>query len=362
MKRITIFAGAALLFGLCLAVAPAGAQGFSGILSKLEGVETRLDNLETAQKRDVQALRKQITSVKPGPDISKLERIIGDLRGEIDRLSGDLVHLKAQPVSTASDEKVGALTVELRGMIGDLRDNAGKYLASSGPAPMGSGGAVGTAPDLNISVEAGVDVYSQYVWRGFRLADKASVQPTVTFGFGDSGVALNVWGSAAIQKRNAPASLEEADELDFTLSYDGVLGGEDSQVGVSLGYIQYTFPNLTGTKHSEEVYAGLSLDHPLAPSLTTYYDFGLADAWYVTAGIGPELALTETTSLGLGASVGLSDAARSFGFNDFTVSASLGTTFNALTLSPTIGYSYADDAVNGDNGEIWGGLSLSISH
>ncbi len=218
------------------------------------------------------------------------------------------------------------------------------------------------AQDMQISVDGSVDAYSQYIWRGYNLADKVSIQPSLTLGLGESGVAFNIWGSAAMQDRGAPANLDGADELDFTLSYDRTLS-EESGVGISVGYIQYTFPSVDSGTHSEEFYGGISLDNAAAPSLTAYYDFGLANAWYISFGIGPEFPLDSEgkASLGLGASVGLSDATRDFGFNDVTLTASIGFSQGMWTISPTFGYSYADDSVNNDNSEVWGGVSIGFS-
>lgn len=92
------------------------------------------------------------------------------------------------------------------------------------------------------------------------------MQPSLTLGFGESGVAFNVWGSAFGMDRSAPESTDQVDELDFTLSYDTSLG-EDGKVGLSLGFIEYTFPSLdAGTKHSEEAYGSLSFDNTIAVS------------------------------------------------------------------------------------------------
>lgn len=219
------------------------------------------------------------------------------------------------------------------------------------------------AQEMQVSVDGAIDAYSQYICRGFNLADKVSIQPSLTLGFGESGVAFDIWGSAAMQDRGSPTDLDQADELDFTLSLDRTLS-EEASVGLSLGYIQYTFPSLEiGTKHSEEVCGGISLDNAAAPSLTAYYDFGLANAWYISFGIGPEFPLDSEgkASLGFGASVGLSDATRDFGFNDATLTTSIGFSQGMWTISPTFGYSYSDDGVNKENSEVWGGVSIGFS-
>ena len=213
--------------------------------------------------------------------------------------------------------------------------------------------------ELNISVDGALDTYSQYIWRGYNIGDKVAMQPSLTLGFGESGLSLNIWGSASLANRD---SLKGADELDFTLSYDRTIS-EESGVGLSVGYVQYTFPSADSDTHSEEFYAGISLDNAAAPSLTAYYDFGLVDAWYLTLGVGPEFPLdTEgKVSLSLGASIGISDGTGSMGFNDVTFSASVGIAAGTFTISPVLGYSFSAKEVNENESETWGGLSISFS-
>ena len=218
-----------------------------------------------------------------------------------------------------------------------------------------------------VSIDVALDGYSGYIWRGGILGadDKAVLQPSLTLGIGETGLSFNVWGSAFVQDRTP---LDQVDELDLTVDLSRSLG-EDSPVSFSVGYIQYTFPSLnTGTKHSEEVYGGLSLDHILAPSVTFYYDFGLIDGWYLTAGVGPEFPLGEEEggpTFSLGASVGISDSAYgtngSTGFNDVTVTGSVNFSSGQFSISPTVGFSYADDSINADNSSFWGGISIGFT-
>lgn len=224
--------------------------------------------------------------------------------------------------------------------------------------------AAASAEELDISVDASVDVLSGYIWRGFILgADDALVaQPSLTLGFGESGVSLNVWGSFFGMDRSAPKSLDQADELDFTIDYTRKVG----EVDVSVGFIEYTFPSLVaGTKHSEEIYGAIAVGGPLAPSITGYYDFGVVDAFYITAGVGPEFPLNDdgTVTLALSGSVGafISNGAAGNHFGDVTVTAGVGIPIGAFTITPLAGFRYADDEVNIDNTAFWGGVSFGWS-
>lgn len=221
------------------------------------------------------------------------------------------------------------------------------------------------AQGLDISVDASVDVLSGYVWRGFVVGadDKLAIQPSLTLGFGDTGFSLNLWGSAFAMDRGAPVSLDQVDELDFTVDYTMSV---NDQVDVSLGFIEYTFPSLNaGTKHTEEVYGAVAAGGFLSPSLTVYYDFGQFDAAYITAGVGPELPLNKdgSVSLALSGSVGafLSNGVAGNHFGDITISAGVGFPAGAFTITPVAGFTYADDKVNIDNTAFWGGVSFGWS-
>ncbi len=216
------------------------------------------------------------------------------------------------------------------------------------------------AQQPEVSFEAGADLVSQYLFRGVVVTTKPALQPTVTFGFGDSGFSFNVWGSAAIVDRDTQ---KEGDELDFTVTLDRSLDAGEQSVGLTVGYIQYTFPNLSAdTKHSEEFFVGLSLDNSLSPSLTLYYDFGIFDVWYLNGSVGHELPLKPESNmtLGLSGDIGFSDATGSFKFNHVGVSASLNISRDEVSFSPTVGVLYSDKEINADETEIWGGISVSF--
>ena len=219
------------------------------------------------------------------------------------------------------------------------------------------------AQDSQVSFDAALDGYSGYIWRGGVLGadDKAVLQPSATVGFGESGVALNIWGSFFAQSRS---SLDSADELDLTLSLDRPLG-EDSPVSFSIGYIQYTFPSASsGSKHSEEVYGGISLDHSLAPSMTLYYDFGLTDGWYFTAGIGPEFPLGEEEggpTFSLGASASLSNYGGDSAWNDVTVTGSVNFSSGQFSISPMVGFCVSNKDIYTSDQSFWGGISIGFT-
>ncbi|MDA0711197.1 MAG: hypothetical protein O3B73_13415 [bacterium] len=223
--------------------------------------------------------------------------------------------------------------------------------------------AVGTVSAQEVSVDAGVDVLSGYVWRGGVIGadDKVVIQPSIGLTFGETGFSGGVWGSAFGQSRSA---LDSADEVDIFVDYSTSLGA-DSPLGISVGFTEYLFPNGgAGSKHSEEVYVGLSLDHPVSPSLTFYYDFGLADAWYLVLSGGTDVPLGESedgAALSIGVSASASDYGGKTGFNDITGSASVSFPAGQFSITPKVAVSYADDKINIDNTSFFGGVNISMS-
>jgi len=222
---------------------------------------------------------------------------------------------------------------------------------------------VARAQDSDVSVDFSVDGLSGYIWRGDILGadDKFVLQPALNLTLGESGLTAGAWGSIFAQKRS---TLESKDEIDLWADYTTALG-EDSPVSLSVGFIEYLFPNgASGEKHSEEAYVGLSLDNQLAPSVTFYYDFGLADDYYISVGVGPSLPLGEgddAPSLDIGASVSFSGDfyGGSAGFNDVTLTVSISFAAGQLSITPMAGITIPDDGYAHVT-TFWGGISIGF--
>ncbi len=214
----------------------------------------------------------------------------------------------------------------------------------------------------NMSVGITLDSYSGYIWRGYVIGEnnKAAIQPSIELGFGESGVTAGAWGSFFAQDRNA---LDGSDEIDLYADYSMTLS-EESGVGISVGFVEYIFPNGSeGEKHTQEAYIGFSLDNALAPSITFNYDFGLFDVWYLvfSSGVDVPLGSEDGPALSLGGSIAVSDDGDKTGFHDITVTASVGFGAGSVSISPAIGFTYADTKINPDNSAFWGGVSIGFS-
>ena len=131
---------------------------------------------------------------------------------------------------------------------------------------------------------------SKYIWRGQRLTNDWSLQPSATVGIENSSFfenfSFNVWGSMDLTAANAgtavplpqdPLAPEGASglkgkfsEIDYTFSFSH----DFERFSVDLGSIFYTFPERSDFLPSTtELYGGISFDSiRLAPSATLYID------------------------------------------------------------------------------------------
>lgn len=139
--------------------------------------------------------------------------------------------------------------------------------------------------DLEIGASAQVGMVSKYLWRGQRLTNDWSLQPSGTISVGN--FSANVWGTldlvavnegdALLIKEN-PASEPGNDnglrgkfsEVDYTFSYSLLT----RNISFDFGSIVYTFPERSASLPSTvEVYGSVEFESlPLSPASTLYID------------------------------------------------------------------------------------------
>ena len=255
------------------------------------------------------------------------------------------------------------------------------------------GGVLGTATaqDSIYSASGDVAVVSSYVWRGQRLTDDPSLQPSMTLGI--EGFAFNAWGSMDLTSFNdfntGDPRIGKGDglkghftEIDYTFSYDYSF----ENVSVGGGAIIYTFPERFST--TTELYGALSFDSvPLAPNVTLYLDVdettsavGGDAGVYLLLGAGHSFPINSdiVSSFDVSASLGFANGGFTkfyysgldkAGLHDGSLTASLPFNINDnwsagawVTVSGLIGdeiraqqYTGADDGTT-----VWGGFSLSL--
>lgn len=213
------------------------------------------------------------------------------------------------------------------------------------------------------SAEAAVGLYSKYVWRGFELSqDSLVIQPSVSVSYKGFGVGL--WGNLDTNQAGMASESFNWNETDLTLSYDGSF----DKVGYSIGYIYY---DVDSAEDTQELYASISLDVLLAPTLTLYKDIANFPGWYASLGIGYSVPLNDKTALDLGAQIGYAnDDANYNALHDGLLSASITFPVNdMISITPEIYYSFplSDDAeialtnADGDDSFIYGGIAVSFA-
>jgi uncharacterized protein (TIGR02001 family) len=151
------------------------------------------------------------------------------------------------------------------------------------------------------NISGQVDVFSAYIWRGFDLNPdhKPVIQPSLTYTFGDSGFAFNVWMSFSFEDK-------ELTETDFTLSYDFQVS---ENIALSAGIIHYAWYLTEGFDFKDDVNHELYLTAAfpkifLNPAVSVYFDFTNGDGWYAEASLGHSVKLGGLVTADLSASLG----------------------------------------------------------
>ncbi len=274
------------------------------------------------------------------------------------------------------------------------------------PVPAPAAAATEERPTGDFTVAA----LNQYIWRGYELSrDSIVLQPSATIAY--KGFSANIWGNldtkpyfAGTGDTNYPSAWNETD---LTLAYTKTLG----LFNLGAGYIYYALGPLNkdapDRADAQEVFATVSLNTILSPTLTAYKEISSYRNWYFLLGISHVFEFNKAVSLKLAASASyllstyadaaLFNAGAGYGgypkfdgnaqatndkFSNFhdgnlTVSLPIKAT-GYITITPTISYVFplSDDAKNEmkgsglkgvataadrDSSFLYGGLSVSFS-
>ena len=234
-----------------------------------------------------------------------------------------------------------------------------------------------------LTVEASVDVLSDYIWRGTICNGNPVWQPSATIGYdaGDFGtVSANVWSSFDLTHKRGTATNSRrscgAQEIDYTLAYANSLG----PVGIEAGHIWYTFPNNNGSS-DQDLYATVSYENDIVtPSASAYWNYSDSagtdvSAVYFSFGLSHDFKPMEALTLTPKAEIGFGDHAYtdSSGGTELTdqtlgLSASYAIT-EWLAVGAQINYTWTPSHTlrhEGYMGEgkhqiLWGGVNATIS-
>lgn len=222
------------------------------------------------------------------------------------------------------------------------------------------------APDEDsVTGEVAASILSAYIWRGQELSRHSVViQPSITASY--KGFTANLWGNVDTNPYSPGIENHASNftETDITLSYIHKFG----IVSVGGGYIYYglhsSVPGGTDLPDSQEIFATVSVDTLLAPTLTVYKEIDHYKQWYATLGISHTFALHEKVGLKLAGSVSYlkSEDATDYpefdknsvatdkkfnNFHDGVFSVSLPVNvIKSLSVTPTVSYVFplSDDA------------------
>ena len=204
------------------------------------------------------------------------------------------------------------------------------------------------------------DFISRYTWRGFDLnpIKKPALQPQVTYAFGDSGFAVNLWCNFSFEDKNT-------NEVDLTFTYD-LKTGED--FALTLGFTNYAWPYIKGFEFKDHttqeffVTAGFP-EFFLSPTVSVYYDTNLGDGLYAELGAGHSVELSQDYSLELSGSLGYNAGQwipnADKGFSDINLGAAIPIKTGKFTVTPYATYTFVLlDAVGPDD-HFWFGISIA---
>lgn len=215
------------------------------------------------------------------------------------------------------------------------------------------------AKDLDVSL----DLTSRYIWRGYDILNsKAAIQPSITYNIKDTGFAVNLWCSFALQDRNI---YKYSDEIDLTLSYTF---SPTEDISFSMGFIHYGYYFAKNFKFkdntTQEVYLTTTFTSvPLSPYISVYYDFNTGSGFYFIGGVSHSIEVAEGYNLDLSSSIAYNSkhSIDKSGMSDFTAGASMGFKLGSVTITPYLKYSRIFmREINPSKNEVWFGGIISF--
>ncbi len=128
----------------------------------------------------------------------------------------------------------------------------------------------------------GTTVASRYLFQGIDYSGgRPVVQPQVALAW--RGSSLQFWG-------NMGTDDWEMNEIDLSVQHEV----EIRRLSVTAGIVDLRYPHRDGWGPTREMFVDVALDTPLAPSVSTHYDFEAATGAYVTFSLSQALGKAST--------------------------------------------------------------------
>ena len=179
--------------------------------------------------------------------------------------------------------------------------------------------------DAGVWVEAGVDILSDYMWRGIMLDDNVVWQPTASLGYNTEefgGLYVNWWASFDLTDRrnrmpwgNNSRQCGSIHEIDYYVGYTKSFGDFDFEVG----HYWYDYPyngkhgNHCAGHLNEDLYFSASYNNAyITPGVEVLWDYGREhghdpSGCYIRFSAKHKFELTDQLSLTPKATLGLGD-------------------------------------------------------
>ena len=234
------------------------------------------------------------------------------------------------------------------------------------------------SPDTGFSVDATLDFFSAYVWRGCVYNDRPVFQPGVsaTYATADYGsFGAGMWSNFDLTDRNRQVTGAGLNEIDYQLFYTV----DVESFTLEVGHLWYTFPKASGQDYypsTREVYASVAYNNDVVtPFVSLTYDYAVYDGFYGNAGLNKEFELSDQLTLGAEVSLGAGDSdyiayvgGDDAGLMDFNASVFMS---YALTDTVSLGAKLAwmslvdsearDQETYWEEDLLWGGVSVNVS-
>jgi len=209
-----------------------------------------------------------------------------------------------------------------------------------------------TVTENPFSYQFRTDYAGKYIWRGHNLQDDGVLQPSFTIN--KDNMKLSIWGNGELSDENG--NDKDISEIDIVFDYGGDINLWDlSNVSYNIGVINYNYPG-TNFASTTELYAGVSINILLNPSITIFRDIDETDGTYIQLKIGHDLEnVINDININLAMSLGWADGTYNKAlwgtsgsdFNDFVFSAAFPIPIKDWSLMPSINYvSLMSDDIN----------------
>lgn len=220
-----------------------------------------------------------------------------------------------------------------------------------------------------LAVDVRTDFFSKYIWRGMVLNEDPVWQSSVDVGY--KQLTATLWGN--LELTDIHDNKSQFTEVDYIIDWS-----DETRIkgmGYSVGVAHYTFPN-TNLEDTTELYAGLSFNCFLNPSVKANFDVDEADGTYLQFGLShsvEQIAKLGNTPIGMEAKANLGWGSNSCNryycgvdgehFNDLTLSLAFPIELPGnWSVVPGLNYATLVDRdirrANADNHNFFTGISL----